>query len=881
MDDPNLINGKAQNPFSAIKSKPLPIIAIGASAGGLDALRGFFYNMPPDINLSFVVIQHLDPQHKSIMKDLLEKYTKMVVFEAKDGMVVEPNCIYLNPPNTNMAILDGTLQLIQLPKTHPLNLPINYFFRSLASDQAEYAIGIVLSGTGSDGTLGVKAITDAGGMVMVQEEKQAQYDGMPRNAINTGLVDYILTVEKMPVELVKYVQHPYSNSPEKTGVAKQSGQNYFKKIFILIRSQTGHDFSNYKQNTIRRRIERRMVVHQIKNIADYVQYISQTPSEVESLFKDLLITVTNFFRDPESFDILKESIIPDLIAKVSDGSSIRCWVTGCATGEEAYSIAIIFAEVLSQHNRYNNVQIFATDIDNDAIETARMGIYPDSIVANVSPERIQRFFNKDSNMYQIKKQIREMVVFASQNLIKDPPFSRLHLISCRNLLIYMDQVLQKQILPLFHYSLNQDGILFLGSSESIGEFTNLFEPVETKWKIFKRIGLDRDLKSNYPNIPIHSPVIPYKENEPVKIIQRGNIKEIAQNIVMEEYSPIFVIINGNLDILYFNGDTSKYLSPPIGESSFNILRMTSKDIHFKISTAIHKAFKQKTQIICKNLQFKYDSRNLTIDIIIRPISDTKNVQELMMILFRDKVIINRHGKKKKKIVDNTESNQEISILKQELESTKEYLQTTIEELETSNEELKSSNEEIQSTNEELQSTNEELETSKEELQSTNEEISTVNSELKNKVDELFQANNDINNLLESTQIGTIFLDMDLKIKRFTPAITKMFNLIKSDINRPISDITANFVYDNLLEDAKNILKTLNNKDVELHNKNNEWYSMRMTPYRTTQNVIDGIVITFIDVTGIKKIEESKQESELKYQLLLEKYKDLEKGFKKK
>lgn len=844
-----------------VKSRSFPIVGIGASAGGLEALEGFFKKMSSNSNIAFVVIQHLSPKHKSIMGTLLKKHTTMKIFEVVEGMTIEPNCVYLNPPNKNMSIFKRKLKLKVFDKSLPINLPIDSFFRSLSQDQAEKAICIILSGTGTDGTLGAKAIKGAGGMAMVQEEKEAKYDGMPRSAIDTGLIDYILPVEKMPARLVKYIRHPYIEAPENISVTKHQFQTYLHKIFVLIRAETGHDFSNYKQNTIRRRIERRLAVHQIDNIADYVKYIKQTPFEVKTLFKDLLITVTNFFRDPKAFEVIEKKVIPDIIKNINNESQIRCWVPGCATGEEAYSIAILLVEALEKSNEHINFQIFATDIDDDAIELARIGVYPDSIAADVSPERLKRFFIKEDNVYRIKKQIREMVIFATQNLIKDPPFSKLHLVCCRNLLIYMDQVLQKKILPLFHYTLNQNGALFLGSSESIGEYSDLFAPIDNKWKIFKRQGLVLKGDLAFPKIPLYNPINPYDKGIGKKVMHEADIRHLAQKIILEEYSPSCVIVNEKYEILFFSGDTNKYLIPPVGEPSFNILKMAKKEIRYKISTALHKAIKTRIEVIVENLQIKQNGGYLTIDMIIKPITEPKELPGMVMVIFNDKALTLPENNKLKKISEKQIQDQRLIGLEQELQSTKEYLQTTIEELETSNEELKSTNEELQSTNEELQSTNEELETSKEELQSTNEELITVNSELQNKVDELSQANDDINNLLASTEIGTIFLNKKLHIKRFTPSMTKIFNLIQTDIDRPISDITSNINYAQLFKDTEEVLNTLVRKEVEIENKKNDWYSMRIAPYRTTEDVIDGVVITFIDITEIKKTQKQLQESE--------------------
>jgi len=591
----------------AAKARSFPIVGIGASAGGLEAFESLFSNMPSDSNIAFIIVQHLDPKHKSIMSALLKKYTTMTIFEVEDGMKIKPNCIYLNPPSKNMTIINGTLHLIDPTERHSTNLPIDSFFRSLSEDQSEKAICIILSGTGSDGTLGLKAIKGAGGMVMVQEEKQAKYDGMPRSAIDTGLVDYVLPVEKMGQELLKYLQHPYIEAPEKATITPQQFQNYIQKIFMLIRSQTGHDFSHYKQNTIRRRIERRLAVHQIANVADYIRYLQQTPVEVDALFKDLLITVTNFFRDPEAFDILKNKGLLSLLEKVPANSAFRVWVPGCATGEEAYSIAMLLVDAMTKMKKHINIQIFATDIDEEAIETARQALYPESIAADVSAEQLQRFFIKEGNLYRIKKEIREMVIFAMQNLIKDPPFSKLNLVSCRNVLIYMEQVLQKKIVPLFHYTLIPDGILFLGSSESIGEFTDLFSPLDTKWKIFKRrsVAINKDIE--YPRIFFHEPLVAGKRNEEQLPFTELDLRRLAEKVILEKYSYPCVLINEKYNILYFNGDTSQFLIPPVGEPSFNLLKMARSDFRYILNTALHQAVKQRKSIMHEDVRIKYNS----------------------------------------------------------------------------------------------------------------------------------------------------------------------------------------------------------------------------------------------------------------------------------
>jgi two-component system, chemotaxis family, CheB/CheR fusion protein len=831
-----------------------PIVGIGASAGGLEALERFLSNMPNKTGTAFVIIQHLDPKHKSIMGLLLKKHTKLEILEVKNRMKIKPDCVYLNPPSKYVAIKNRSFCITDPIEPHGARLPIDYFFRSLSETRGEKSVGIILSGTGTDGTLGLKAIKSAGGMVMVQEEKEAKYDGMPRSAIDSGLVDFILPVGKMPKELMKYIQHPYIDEPLKTPTTREKFENYVQQILLLVRSKTGHDFSHYKQNTTRRRIERRMAVHQIESIKDYLLYLRKNASEAEALFKDMLITVTNFFRDPEAFEALQEKTIPALVSKKNIDSSLRIWVLGCATGEEAYSLAMILIEVMGKIGKKVDVQIFATDIDEEAIEFARAAVYPESIAADVSTERLERFFIKEKNIYKLKKQVREMVVFAIQNIIKDPPFSKLDLASCRNVLIYMDAMLQKKILPTLHYTLKEEGILFLGPSESIGGFTDLFSPIDSKAKIFKRIGPALE-NTRIPSRILHDEPSPAQFHAEKKLIDDADIQGIVEKTILERYAPSCVIIDRNHDILYFHGSTERYLAPPRGEPSFNIFDMAREEIRYQINTAVQKAFKQKKTVTCKDLQIKHNDAVQSFDLVARPLKESQGIQELILVAFEDRTPEDKKIKKKK-YSDRQKEDPRIASLDRELRSTKESLQTTIEELETSNEELKSANEELQSTNEELQSTNEEMETSKEELQSTNEELVTVNTELERKLEELSTSNNDLNNLLASTEIATIFLDENLLVRRFTPAISKLFNLISSDAGRPISDITSKLAYQGLLKDAKEVLRTLHKKEIEIKTDEGLWFTMRIMPYRTVENAVDGLVITFGDITRLKQMEEA-------------------------
>ncbi|MDD5092938.1 MAG: chemotaxis protein CheB [Dehalococcoidia bacterium] len=837
--------------------KVFPVVGIGASAGGLEALEGFFSHMPPTTNMAFVVIQHLSSTHKSIMGSLLEKYTAMPIHLIEDGMQIQPNHIYLNLPDKNVAIINGALHLVDPIKSAHVNLPIDAFFRSLAEDRGNKAICIILSGSAADGTLGLKVIKGEGGMAMVQQETQAKYDSMPKSAIDTGLVDFILPVEQMAAELIKYVRHPYVDDRVEVPATGHQYENYLEKIFLHLRSVTGHDFSNYKRNTTRRRIERRMAVHQLYDVAEYFQYLRQTPAEADSLFRDMLIGVTSFFRDPKAFDILRKKVLPDLLSTKEPNSAMRVWVPACATGEEAYSIAMLLMEAMEELNLRLNVQIFASDLDTAAIDFARAAVYPASIAADVNTERLSRFFVQDGARYRVKKRVREMVVFAVHDVIKDPPFSRLDILSCRNLLIYMDGVLQKKLLPIFHHTLVENGILFLGPSESIGNFFDSFEPVDLKWKFFKPKGKLPERRLEYPVVPFRTGqhgISGEGAADPNPVRGLIDVRLLAEKMVFENYAPASVLINEKHQILFFIGDTEKYLVLPTGEPTLNILNMARDGLKYKLRTAIQKAVKQKKSVVEENQQIQYNGELLTFNLSVTPLEGAGVPQGLMIVVFDEKTSLGITDKQKTKSAAEKGRNPQIVSLEHELQSTKESLQTTIEELETSNEDLKSINEEMQSVNEELQSTNEELETSKEELQSTNEELVTVNSELQEKVNALDQSANDIANLLASTDIATIFLDIDLNTRRFTPSATRLFNLIDADIGRPISQITSNILYEGLYQDAKDVIATLHRKQVEVQTKDGEWYDMRLAPYRTLDNVIDGVVITLVDVTEIRKAQ---------------------------
>jgi two-component system CheB/CheR fusion protein len=847
-----------------------PVVGIGASAGGLAAFEAFFSGMPLDADpgMAFILVQHLAPDHESILTGLIQRYTRMQVYEVEDGVTVRPNCAYIIPPGRDMAFLNGTLQLLEPSAPRGQRLPIDFFFRSLAQDQHERAICIVLSGTGSDGTLGLRSIKGEGGMVMAQTPESAEYDGMPRSAIATGLVDYELPPAEMPAQLIAYVSQAFGRPPRPATATTPQAENALRKIFVLLRSKTGHDFSQYKLNTINRRIARRMAVHQIETVEMYINYLQHTPAEVESLFRDLLIGVTNFFRDPKAFKALEEQIIPKIFAGKAPGTVIRVWSTGCSTGEEAYSLAILFQEHLETLRKNYKVQVFATDIDSQAIATARAGLYPASIAADISPERLARFFTAepDGSAYRIHKGIRDMLVFSEQNVIKDPPFSKLDLISCRNLLIYIDGDLQKKLIPLFHYALNPGGFLFLGTSETVGEFTDLFAALDRKLKLYQRKealhGAQRAALGQFlPPLTLMDALRPRIAGK-TPVVGKMSLRELTEQALLQQVAPTGALVNGHGDILYLHGRTGMYLEPPPGVTGVNnILKMAREGLQRELTTALHKAALEKEIVRCAGLRVKTNGDFTGVNLTIRPVLTGPSAtaeSPLYLVILEEAAPLEAVGDALPPDgSDELSSTVHIATLRQELQAKEEYLQTANEELETANEELKSSNEEMQSMNEELQSTNEELETSKEELQSINEELATVNAELQTKVGDLSRANNDMNNLLAGTGIATVFVDHRLRILRFTPSAAGIINLIPSDIGRPVGHIVSNLVgYDGLVADTQAVLDTLVQKEIETQTAEGKWYTLRIQPYRTLENVIEGAVITFVDITEIKKTQEA-------------------------
>ncbi len=837
------------------------VVGIGASAGGLEALERFFINMTENSGMAFIVVSHLDPTHISIMPELIQKSTKMKLFQAEDGMVVKPNHVYVAPANRDIGILHGTIQLIEPLEAHGFRLPIDFFFKSLSADLGEKAICIILSGMASDGTSGLKTAKSNLGMVMVQDPKSAKFDGMPNSAIKTGLADYILLPEDMPDQLIRYISQKIKGVLLTKANSDGKFPDSFQKILILIRTHTGHDFSNYKQNTIYRRVERRMSIAQLDSIQSYIRLLQENPAEIENLFKEILIGVTNFFRDPESFEKLKK-LLSELVIRKPENSKIRIWIPGCSTGEEAYSVAIILRECMNKAKKNFNVQIFATDIDSEAIEKARIGSYS-GIEPDVSKERLKLFFSKDKGLYKIRKEVRDLIVFAPQSIVKDPPFTKLDLIVCRNLLIYFNAELQKKVIPIFHYSLLPNGILFLGSSETIGGFVDLFSMIEKKWKFYKKKD---SIYSAQPFIefPLAHSIKNIYET-PMKLNEVKNITQVAEKIILKSYSPNCVIITGSGDILYIHGRTGKYLELTDGEAKMNIYEMAREGLKKELPAMIRKVLSTKRSLTLEGIKVKPNGSTVLINLTVKPVKEPAEMRGSLLLIFEDLEPQKKVTGSKKNHFDK-KSEKIIKDLEHELKNTKEDLRSTIEELETSNEELKSTNEEMQSTNEEMQSSNEELETSKEELQSLNEELITVNTEVQNKNDELSIINNDMKNLLDSIDIPTIFLDNNLLIKRFTHHITKILNLISSDIGRPVNHIATNLKYEKFIEDAKEVLRSLSFKEIELQTKDGTWYQMRIMPYRTTSNIIDGLVVTFTNIhklqTASREIHKLNQEIQL-------------------
>jgi len=843
--------------ISTERPPPLfPIVGIGTSAGGLEALELFLRHVPKEYGIAFVVVQHLSPNHVGNLPELLQRSTSMKVLQVNGSTKVQPDHVYVIPPNKDMTIKSRTLFLHDPETKHGLRLPIDNFLRSLAEDCTEQSIGVILSGMGSDGTLGLCAIKEQGGLTLVQEPASAKFDSMPKSVIDSGYADIVAPAEELPARIIDFLGCATPRWESKQSL-RDKEQSNFEKITTLLKAKTRHDFSLYKPSSVYRRIERRMGIHKIASIADYARFLQTNDQEVDLLFKELLIGVTSFFRDTALWEELKNDALPKILAVYPEGGSLRAWSCGCSTGEEAYSLAMTFKEALDQVKQPGNysLQIFATDLDGDALEKARRGLYPATIEANVSPERLQRFFIKEDTKYRVCKEIREMVTFAQQNVIMDPPFTRLDILICRNLLIYLSSELQKKLLPLFHYCLKPGGLLFLGSAETIGPQIDLFTATTISTKLFWRNKTIFRKEITFPSSYIsNSPASSQLESLMLKTAD--NLQLLADHLILQHFSAPTVLVNDQGDIVYISGKTGKYLEPAAGKANLNIFAMTREGLQYKLGSAFSQALRQSAPVTVRGDLAVADSGTLTVDMTLMKIETPEALRGMVMIAFNDVIL---PPKTKRRRTGTLPDSKQVEELDQELLKTREELRTTREEMQTIHEELKSTNEELQSTNEELQSTNEELTTSKEEMQSMNEELQSVNAEQSTRLDDYLLVNNDMENLLNSTEIVTVFLDNQLQVRRFTTGANRLFKLIPGDVGRPLTDIVLNLDYPQLYDHVQDVLRKLISVENQVSSLDGRWYLVRIMPYRTMDKMINGVVITCNDITAAKKIEDELRE----------------------
>jgi len=838
------------------EKKPFPIVGIGASAGGLEALEEFFQNVPKNSSMAYVVISHTDPGRSSLLPDIIQRRSDIPATVVKDGMKVESNTVYLPPSNRDLVLEDDIFRLKEQQRGSTLRLPIDTFLKSLADSHGEQACCVILSGTGTDGTQGLRVIKEKGGITVVQTTESAKYEGMPESAIGTGLADFIIRPSEMPERLIEcFFTGAYVPKPEEA-VVEDEFPAAISKIITTISTRTGHDFSAYKKSTLIRRIQRRMTVTRVLSPQKYLTYLHHNPGEIESLFQDLLIGVTSFFRDPEAYEFLKKEVLSNLIARRPEHEAFRVWAAGCATGEEVYSVVILVMECLDELGIRRDIQVFGTDLDHTSIEKAREGVYPENIAADVSPERLKSFFEKENNNYRVRRAVREPVVFAAHNLLKDPPFSRLDLLVCRNLLIYLEPRAQKKLLPLFHYSLKPSGVLFLGSSETIGEFADLFTPIHKKWSVYRRVDVSAALQ----------PIVefPTGGKAAATAVERalagqqpqaegGDIALAAATtrLLLELHTPGCVVVNRRGEINYVHGRTGKYLEPAPGRMSVNVVDMAREGLRFELASALRSVVANGETVRRVALRVKTNGGFQDFNLTVKPMGKPEPLKNMIVILFEE-IPPHRIRRQRKKKGDGTPDTgtERTMELEREVARVQQDHRIAMEELETSNEELKSVNEELQSSNEELQSTNEELESSREELQSLNEELSTVNAELHEKILELSQSYETINYVLNSTGIAILFMDRDLTVRRFTQEATKLINLIGTDIGRPLAHISLNIDYDRFLDDVKAVIVEEKTFENEIRTRDGHAYSTKIMPYRDQKGQVSGAVITFINMDSL-------------------------------
>lgn len=839
------------------------ILGIGASAGGLAPLEQFLARIPLHSHMAYVVIQHLDPTHKALLPELLQRVTPMSVRQATQGMPIEPDCVYVIPPNTELSVVDGLLNLAKPMEPRGMRLPINVLFSSLARAKGEQAIGVVLSGMGSDGTLGLQAIKAVGGLTAVQQPDTAQFDAMPKSAIAANCADIIAPPGDLPARIMACLSQAISPAIS-GGLSAESGaepgleSTPLQRIFRLLQQRTRHDFSLYKPSTLHRRMERRMAIHEIATLTLYADFLERNPHEIDLLFKEVLIGVTRFFRDAQVWQYLADTTLPELLTRQHSQHHLRAWVVGCSTGEEAYSLAMIFTETLEKLPRPHDVtlQIFASDLSPDAIATARRGHYPADISSSVSAERLARFFRIHGDGYQINRDIRDLVLFAQQDVVLDPPFTRLDLIFCRNLLIYFDQSLQSKLIPLFHYSLGAGGVLLLGTSETVGRYTQLFAPIQSKLRLYLR---QDNAQSRDTQLPVKSfpplarmakelPVSPSNASSSTK----DNLQAAADQVLLQVYAPAAVVVNDEGDIVYISGRTGKYLEPAAGKANWNFHAMVREGLRIPIASALRQAANQTEPVHLQGLQVQLPGgATQSVDITVQALREPTALRGMTMIVFRDITPVPASPANKKRSKTATQHTHAT-----ELQQYQDEIQALREENRASREELQSANEELQSTNEELQSTNEELTTSKEEMQSMNEELQTINAEMQTKLDDLALAQSDMNNLLNSIEIAILFLDQNLNLRRFTDRASKIISIREGDIGRPLSDLTTSLQYPELYDDALATLSTLAFSEKEIPATDGRWFTVRIMPYRRLDNVIDGVVITLLDITATKELEQA-------------------------
>jgi two-component system CheB/CheR fusion protein len=840
----------------------VPVIGIGASAGGLEALSLFFDATPADSGSAFVVVIHLDPSQQSHMAEILATHTTMPVVEVTDGIEIAANRVFVIAPNHYLRLNGETLNFVEPPKPRGRRHPIDDFFESLAAQERERSVGVVLSGTGTNGTQGLKAIKAQGGLALVQDPATAKFDGMPASAIAAGLADHVSPPSAMPLQILQYLEHTYAASPDFFPEELAANDPRFEEVIELLRGPDGHDFRQYKPTTMRRRIHRRMGLLNVPALTGYIELLRQNPGEVRELIKDLLITVTDFFRDPEAWRELDSQVIHRMIKNRENDNSLRVWVPACATGEEAYSVAMLLGDAARATGRTLDIKVFATDAQEDNLRRARDGIYPEAALSQLPSDKLRQYFDKRDGNYQVKKSLRDLVVFAAQDLLADPPFSRLDLVSCRNLLIYLEPDTQQRLIALFHFTLREGGYLFLGSAETIGRHQELFTTISKKWRIYRRRGPTRHDMVHFP-ITRESPTRFLSPGLPGVADPSASAADVARRALLDRHAPVSVLADADGRVLYFHGSTGLYLENPTGEPTRDLIALVKGGLGPRLRIAIEDALRDK-QPVKINALMRVSAKDQSVLITVTPLHPVPPVGRTVLVSFtqQTEAVATINGESANEAGPAAPESLDAQALREELVATRSELESTIDHLGNTVEALRASNEEVTSMNEELQSANEELETSKEELQSFNEELHTINSQLEQKVTDLEDTTNDLNNLLAGTEVATLFLDMELSVKWFSPAVSQLVDLVPADVGRPIAHFARKFVDDDFLQDADWVLKNLGHREAQVAGEGDRWFNRRMLPYRTTDHRIAGVVVTFIDVTDRKRAADEIDEARL-------------------